>query len=296
MEECRYRFPKSKSKALSQAIELAKGFNGFKELPDGYEISVPVAEISGDAFTSLVGISGKWKGTQFVVNGQEVPRGEFMDIGQRIGDPLKANTPSNWSSQRAWFNWERPEGLVVGESFHQNELLRATGCPDRIACVSPVNVVFKRDPKNEHDPNALMAVANKKVCGFLPKELAATVAPIMDREGKSEIVFAGIFTGIPGTKYGLRLEVWPNRPITDGFRICDSWDERPATWWSGNIEEEFKQYLEAKRNPEKFRVQESNWGNGDGSKDNPAPATGCCGGPAAAMLMLGWIGHMLLSG
>jgi HIRAN domain len=40
---------------------------------------------------------------------------------------------------------------------------------------------LRRDPANEHDPNAIMVLAGGELIGFVPRELAAELAPELDR-------------------------------------------------------------------------------------------------------------------
>ena len=242
MHDFEYQFPKSRSKNLQKAVKVAEDVSGFEDCGDFYRVKPKYDELHSQVFKRLVDISAGWKGSCFLLDGGKINQADFLQVGRRLGDPIRANTPRDWLEKEEWYQWGRPEDLVVGESFYQDGLRSATECPVPIACVHPVNVVFKRDPSCPHDSNALMAVANSYLCGHLPRELAAVVSPIMDEAGVDEIVFAGIFTGIRQ----LRLEVWPNRPITDGFRIQNDWDERRATWWSNDIRSDHKVYLAEK--------------------------------------------------
>jgi HIRAN domain len=40
---------------------------------------------------------------------------------------------------------------------------------------------LRRDPANEHDPNAIMVLAGGELIGFVPRDLAAELAPELDR-------------------------------------------------------------------------------------------------------------------
>jgi len=42
-------------------------------------------------------------------------------------------------------------------------------------------LVLRRDPANEHDPNAIQVLASGDQIGWVPRELAAEIAPEIDR-------------------------------------------------------------------------------------------------------------------
>jgi len=66
-------------------------------------------------------------------------------------------------------------------------------------------VHLRWDPHNEHDPNAVQVWWSDKHIGFLPKEVAAEVAPIIIHQ----IIFAKVAKTLGGTRecptYGLRI-------------------------------------------------------------------------------------------
>ena len=62
---------------------------------------------------------------------------------------------------------------VAGAGLHHAEALAA-------AELSPgAPLELRRDPANEHDPNAIQVVAGEQV-GWVPRELAAEIAPQLD--------------------------------------------------------------------------------------------------------------------
>lgn len=49
-------------------------------------------------------------------------------------------------------------------------------------------VVLRRDPQNRFDRNAVMIMVGVLHVGFVPKAMAARLAPSMDAHGRAEIV------------------------------------------------------------------------------------------------------------
>jgi hypothetical protein len=64
---------------------------------------------------------------------------------------------------------------VAGAARHHAEALAA----DAAAPGRPLEL--RRDPANEHDPNAVAVLAGGQQVGWVPRELAAEIAPQLDR-------------------------------------------------------------------------------------------------------------------
>jgi hypothetical protein len=63
---------------------------------------------------------------------------------------------------------------VAGARFQAAALATEAAAPGR-----PLEL--RRDPENEHDPNAVMVLAGGEQVGWVPRELAAEIAPQLDR-------------------------------------------------------------------------------------------------------------------
>lgn len=91
-------------------------------------------------------------------------------------------------------------------------------------------VTLFRDKANKHDPNAIkvLAVINGKKLqvGFVPKDLAAELAPIMDRRIYVKVT-GWQLRGGSGLSYGLSISVqYPDYAIkkpADPFKYSNMW-------------------------------------------------------------------------
>ena len=48
-------------------------------------------------------------------------------------------------------------------------------------------LVLKREPTNQHDENAVKVLNGKKMLGYLPRQAAAILAPVMDNRCKVRV-------------------------------------------------------------------------------------------------------------
>jgi hypothetical protein len=67
----------------------------------------------------------------------------------------------------------RVTGVAGAAQFHAEALARDEASPGR-----PLEL--RRDPANEHDPNAIMVLAGGEQVGWVPREIAAALAPEID--------------------------------------------------------------------------------------------------------------------
>lgn len=83
---------------------------------------------------------------------------------------------------------------VVGESFHQNDLVRTVKKHGRL-----VEAILMPEPDNEYDSNAVAVLVDGLNVGHLPREVAAIYQPaitkLMSRTGKSVAVSGEILGG-----------------------------------------------------------------------------------------------------
>lgn len=306
-----YSFPKSRSKKLVEAVEMAQGLPGFSEDESSYSITFDAGQDVPKKFWELVKLSKDWKGTEFLLDGKPVSKGELEDSIFGIGAPLSRQTPEDWKERKLWLKWERPEDLVVGERYYQEKLRPIAKVPESIPTLWPVDVVFRRTPDNPHDSNAIAAYVEARHVGHLPKEFSAVLAPLLDEVGMKTIRFPAVLTGIRE----IGVQVWPHHPLGDVLRIQDTRQERQCFWWSSHIEDEFQEYLMARERitgrsssfspqrsvPESSPERRPDGGrpalftprNRDSDSDEEQQPEGCGSAAAAAVIFLGfahWMG------
>lgn len=72
-------------------------------------------------------------------------------------------------------------------------------------------VELRREPKNPHDANAIAVVAHTDTfhakVGYVPADIASTLAPFIDRGGRARIQAFGFVGGYAGRNIGMRLNV-----------------------------------------------------------------------------------------
>jgi hypothetical protein len=108
---------------------------------------------------------------------------------------LAPSIGSDWMHELAWAEWDPPDGLVVGESHHFDGIAPCVGPPRQQGYWIPVTVTFRREPSNPYDGNAIMAIVNARLVGYINRPRAAEVAPLMDATGVSEFELAGVIIG-----------------------------------------------------------------------------------------------------
>lgn len=71
------------------------------------------------------------------------------------------------------------------------------------------NLEIRRDPQNDYDPNAIAVYVPRfdKDIGFLNKDLAAVLAPLMDAGRAYSVRLGSITGGIDGKHYGVNIEI-----------------------------------------------------------------------------------------
>lgn len=105
-------------------------------------------------------------------------------------------------------------GIVTGESHNQDAIRSAVA--DRLL-PAVVAVEFRRDPENPYDRNAVGVWVGSHRVGFLAKELAADVAPVLDRAGVTSFTLAGRIADVEGES--VYVDVWPERRLTSAPQI-----------------------------------------------------------------------------
>ena len=67
-----FRFPKSRSKYLDDAVKLAKTLPGFEKTKKHYKVTFSKTDSGSDDLWELLKIASRWKGAVFLFDGKEV--------------------------------------------------------------------------------------------------------------------------------------------------------------------------------------------------------------------------------
>jgi HIRAN domain len=134
------------------------------------------------------------------------------EVGHRL---LRPNVPPNWIETELWRSWARPYSAVSGELHYADELRALTGPPRPNGYLMPVDVTLCREPENPYDSNAIRAEIGDAHVGYIAKEQAERMAPLMDGLQCSECRVAGIVRGGSIEHPNLGVMLWGTRRLSD---------------------------------------------------------------------------------
>lgn len=135
----------------------------------------------------------------------------------------EANVCDNWNQTDIWRSWEPPLDLVRGESYRQNNIMKFAGKPRKNGWLVPVPVTIVREPENKHDKNALRVEIEGIHVGYIAKEVAAKISPVMDKAGLRSFKVAGLIRGGNFSAPTLGVHIWLTKRLTPGPDIqCGS--------------------------------------------------------------------------
>jgi hypothetical protein len=120
----------------------------------------------------------------------------------------------------AWRAWEAPLNAIRGEQSYQAAVRRFAGKRRKNGWLVPVCVDLTREPQNRFDRNAVKASIAGTCVGYLARDLAATVAPQMQRQRIAQMSVCGIVRGGQKASSGnLGVHIWPHRRLSAGVWI-----------------------------------------------------------------------------
>lgn len=164
------------------------------------------------------------------------PRPKKEPVEWRLADP---NVPADWIETKAWLGWGAPLDVVSGESFYKDVFLSLAGPPIRQGYLIAVSATLRREPDNAHDSNAIRVELGGRGVGHLPRGLAASIAPLLDRFSIAHFSIAGLVRGGSETAPNFGLHLWPERRTSPGPEIKFTGGAFPkAPWppWDGEGE------------------------------------------------------------
>jgi hypothetical protein len=153
------------------------------------------------------------------------------DSGKQSTDRLTvtlpaANTAADWIERRSWLRWGYPANAIRGESQYQDTIRNLPGItPGLVEDVrlEPVEVDLVRELTNRYDRFACQALVAGSLVGYLARECASVLAPLVDAAGVSSWRVAG---AVVGGSHGADLygvHIWLDRRLTVG----PSWPPEP---------------------------------------------------------------------
>ena len=225
MSELLVKIPRSSSKRLEEAVSLAKAFDGFREHPEGYEITPKTADIQTDSFQQLFDIIKNWKGAEFHEDGILQEPKHFNTIGRRVGDTITRRTPEDWIESNEWYAWERPRDVLYGGDGAVGHFL-----PKRVERVAllPVEVEVRLDPEAGQF-HRLKAEVDGVFVGYVKESIASKV---LARTPDFETMRLPAVL-VKGSRLA-ECYLWPGRPLSNGVILADDqFDvEVDCRWWT----------------------------------------------------------------
>jgi HIRAN domain len=142
----------------------------------------------------------------------------LLDRLRRPPSLASPNVTSDWAPAGYWQTWPCPRN-VVRESQHQDELRALVGPMCEGGYLVPVAATLRREPDNPHDANAIRVEVDGRLVGRVRREVAAQLAPALDRRRCPAFVVCGVIRGGSRSKRHLGLHLWLERRLSDGPEV-----------------------------------------------------------------------------
>ena len=142
------------------------------------------------------------------------------------------NVQSDWRDPDVWAEWDAPCNWIAGESKYPEAFAAIAGAPRDEGYLVPVCVVLTREPRNQYDPNAIVATVDGHIVGYISRDVAAAVSPALDQSGVSELRVCGIVRGGYTRRKNFGVHIWLDKHpepsvqinlVTDGIGQVGSW-------------------------------------------------------------------------
>ena len=139
------------------------------------------------------------------------------------------NLHAGWQDV-SWREWGPPDSIVRGESFHEAELRAVAGSPRRQGHLVPVDVTLRREPDNAFDSDAVRIEIGGDLVGYVAKELAASLAWLMDGLACPRWQVAGLVRGGYTKAPDLGVMLWLGKRTTEGPLVPVARHWRAPNW------------------------------------------------------------------
>lgn len=139
--------------------------------------------------------------------------------------PLSTTVRADWATAEDWREaWDPPLNLTRGESRYMAAFAKLCGPTRENGYLIPVNVVFQREPGNRYDRNALRAMVYTPAggwqhVGYMAKEVAAQIAPMLDRHKLTSHTCCGVIRGGSRRAENFGVHVWLDERPEPGLAI-----------------------------------------------------------------------------
>lgn len=143
------------------------------------------------------------------------------------------NVTDDWMQSANWVSWEPPLNVVRGESHRQEAIARFCGPLRDRGYLVPVSVTLRREPSNPVDRNAIRVDIGASQVGYIAKEFATQMSPLLDKAKCKEFTVAGVITGGAFDAPSLGVHLWLDRRVSPGPSILieDEIRNQFEVWW-----------------------------------------------------------------
>lgn len=149
------------------------------------------------------------------------------------------NAPEDWAESGVWRGWVAPNNWVRGESQCQSALRAIAGGNKKRpqGYLVPVEVQLIREPENPYDPWAMRAEVLGRQCGYLAREIAEQVSPVLDSGRIDRMHCCGVIRGGytrdgRGRPGDFGLHIWLERSsVAQPFEMALDDDGNDAVPW-----------------------------------------------------------------
>jgi len=148
---------------------------------------------------------------------------------KRIAIP-EPNVPADWIERSLWQLWGPPSNHIAGEASYQTALATIVGATCNTGYCVPVPVTFIREPDNPYDRNACRAELHGVRIGYIRREFASQISPVLDEARCTRFGVCGVVRGGSLRAPNLGVHVWLDRRLTPGPSITVADDPWVAAW------------------------------------------------------------------
>lgn len=152
-----FRFPKSRSKYLDDAVKLAKTLPGFEKSKKHYKVTFSKTDSGSDDLWELLKIASRWKGAVFLFDGKEVDQevweSSFQRTSEESGDQ-GAEAVAEKATEPPKAEEKKPEKAAEPPKVEEKKPEKAAEPPkaeEKKPASKPISVQINPAPKPEEN-------------------------------------------------------------------------------------------------------------------------------------------------